>query len=170
MVALDGIFMVQKLLSIAVLCYLALVSSHAAACFNHFYVNPDNYGPIKGTAIRLAGLAPPEPIFKLNHPPVAKAMLGENSEITIEYERPWRSDNVTMELKSTSGIKLLDESIALEDFKGSVKVRYSLEKAGLNSITIKVSGEHKGESVSGSRMIYVRAKTPSTGDLQVTAR
>jgi len=49
-------------------------------------------------------------------------------------------------------------------------VRYSLEKAGLNSITIKVSGEHKGESVSGSRMIYVRAKTPSTGDLQVTAR
>ena len=164
--------MVRKLFTIAVLFYLALVSSQAAACFNHFYLNPDNYGVIKGTAIKLAGLAPPEPIFKLKHPPVAKATLGEEAEITVEYKRPWRSSNVYMELKSTSGIRLIDNSIALEEFDGSVKLRYSLEKAGLNSITIKVNGEHKGQSVSNSRMIYIRANpTPiEANNLQVNAR
>jgi len=164
--------MVRKLFTIAVLFYLALVSSQAAACFNHFYLNPDNYGVIKGTAIKLAGLAPPEPIFKLKHPPVAKATLGEEAEITVEYKRPWRSSNVYMELKSTNGIRLIDNSIALEEFDGSVKLRYSLEKAGLNSITIKVNGEHKGQSVSNSRMIYIRANpTPiEANNLQVNAR
>ena len=164
--------MVRKLFTIAVLFYLALVSSQAAACFNHFYLNPDNYGVIKGTAIKLAGLAPPEPIFKLKHPPVAKATLGEEAEITVEYKRPWRSSNVYMELKSTNGIRLIDNSIALEEFDGLVKLRYSLEKAGLNSITIKVNGEHKGQSVSNSRMIYIRANpTPiEANNLQVNAR
>ena len=164
--------MVRKLFTIAVLFYLALVSSQAAACFNHFYLNPDNYGVIKGTAIKLAGLAPPEPIFKLKHPPVAKATLGEEAEITVEYKRPWRSSNVYMELKSTNGIRLIDDSIALEEFDGSVKLRYSLEKAGLNSITIKVNGEHKGQNVSNSRMIYIRAKPASieTNSLQANAR
>lgn len=164
--------MVRKLFTIAVLFYLALVSSQAAACFNHFYLNPDNYGVIKGTAIKLAGLAPPEPIFKLKHPPVAKATLGEEAEITVEYKRPWRSSNVYMELKSTSGIRLIDNSIALEEFDGSVKLRYSLEKAGLNSITIKVNGEHKGQNVSNSRMIYIRANPASieADSLQANAR
>jgi hypothetical protein len=164
--------MVRRLFTIAVLFYLALVSSQAAACFNHFYLNPDNYGVVKGTAIKLAGLAPPEPIFKLKHPPVAKATLGEEAEITVEYKRPWRSSNVYMELKSTSGIRLIDNSIALEEFDGSVKLRYSLEKAGLNSITIKVNGEHKGQSITNSRMIYIRANpTPiEANNLQVNAR
>ena len=164
--------MVRRLFTIAVLFYLALVSSQAAACFNHFYLNPDNYGVVKGTAIKLAGLAPPEPIFKLKHPPVAKATLGEESEITVEYKRPWRSSNVYMQLKSTSGIRLIDNSIALEEFDGLVKVRYSLEKAGLNSITIKVNGEHKGQSITNSRMIYIRANpTPiEANNLQVNAR
>ncbi len=164
--------MVRRLFTIAVLFYLALVSSQAAACFNHFYLNPDNYGVIKGTAIKLAGLAPPEPIFKLKHPPVAKATLGEEAEITVEYKRPWRSSNVYMELKSTSGIRLIDDSIALEEFDGAVKVRYSLEKVGLNSITIKVNGEHKGQNISNSRMIYIRANptTIEANNLQVNAR
>jgi hypothetical protein len=77
-----------------------------------------------------------------------------------------------MELKSTSGIRLIDNSIALEEFDGSVKLRYSLEKAGLNSITIKVNGEHKGQSITNSRMIYIRANpTPiEANNLQVNAR
>lgn len=164
--------MVQRLISIAIAFYLTLVSSQVAACFNHFYLNPDNYGVVKGTAIKLAGLAPPEPVFKLKHPPVAKATLGEESEITVEYKRPWRSSNVYMELKSTSGIRLIDDSIALEEFDGSVKVRYSLEKAGLNSITIQVNGEHKGQSITNSRMIYIRANPASieADSLQVSAQ
>ena len=164
--------MVQRFISIAIAFYLALVSSQVAACFNHFYLNPDNYGVVKGTAIKLAGLAPPEPVFKLKHPPVAKATLGEESEITVEYKRPWRSSNVYMKLKSTSGIRLIDNSIALEEFDGLVKVRYSLEKAGLNSITIQVNGEHKGQSVTSSRMIYIRANPASikANSLQANAQ
>lgn len=164
--------MVQRLISIAIAFYLALVSSQVAACFNHFYLNPDNYGVVKGTAIKLAGLAPPEPVFKLKHPPVAKATLGEESEITVEYKRPWRSSNVYMQLKSTSGIRLIDNSIALEEFDGLVKVRYSLEKAGLNSITIQVNGEHKGQSITNSRMIYIRANPASikANSLQANAQ
>jgi len=164
--------MVQRFISIAIAFYLALVSSQVAACFNHFYLNPDNYGVVKGTAIKLAGLAPPEPVFKLKHPPVAKATLGEESEITVEYKRPWRSSNVYMQLKSTSGIRLIDNSIALEEFDGLVKVRYSLEKAGLNSITIQVNGEHKGQSVTSSRMIYIRANPASikANSLQANAQ
>ena len=164
--------MVQRFISIAIAFYLALVSSQVAACFNHFYLNPDNYGVVKGTAINLAVLAPPEPVFKLKHPPVAKATLGEESEITVEYKRPWRSSNVYMQLKSTSGIRLIDNSIALEEFDGLVKVRYSLEKAGLNSITIQVNGEHKGQSVTSSRMIYIRANPASikANSLQANAQ
>ncbi|MGB1403108.1 MAG: hypothetical protein ACPH3I_07135 [Porticoccaceae bacterium] len=164
--------MVQRLISIAIAFYLTLVSSQVAACFNHFYLNPDNYGVVKGTAIKLAGLAPPEPVFKLKHPPVAKATLGEESEITVEYKRPWRSSNVYMQLKSTSGIRLIDNSIALEEFDGLVKVRYSLEKAGLNSITIQVNGEHKGQSITNSRMIYIRANPASikANSLQANAQ
>jgi hypothetical protein len=103
---------------------------------------------------------------------VAKATLGEEAEITVEYKRPWRSSNVYMELKSTSGIRLIDDSIALEEFDGSVKVRYSLEKAGLNSITIQVNGEHKGQSITNSRMIYIRANPASieADSLQVSAQ
>ena len=76
--------MLKKLLSIAVSFYLALISSHAAACAGHLYLNPDNFGVMGNLAIKLAGLAPPEPIFKLKHPPLAKATLGEESEITVD--------------------------------------------------------------------------------------
>jgi hypothetical protein len=164
--------MFQKFLSITILFYLGFVSSQAAACGNHFSLNPDNFGVIRGAAIRLAGLAPPEPVFKLKHPPVAKAILGENSEITIEYERPWRSKNVHMQLKSTSGIKLNDKSIALDDFDGSIRIRYSLETAGFNSITMQVNGEHKGQSIFSRRVIYVQAKKTSieANNLQVSVR
>jgi hypothetical protein len=150
--------MIKKLLSIALLLYFALISQQVGACANHMYLNPDSFGMLKGAAIRLAGLAAPEPVFKIKHPPVAKVMLGEKSEITIEYDRPWRSDNVRMQLTSTSGIKLMDKSIALDDYDGTVKVRYILEKPGFNKITIRLMGEFKGESVVSAREVYIQPK------------
>jgi hypothetical protein len=151
-------FMLKKLLSITAFFYLALISHQTTACADHLYLNPDDYGVVKRTALRWVGLVAPEPVFKLKHPSVAKATPGETSEITIEYERPWLSRNVHMELKSTSGIKLMDKSIALDDFDGTVKIRYLLEKPGYNSITINLNGEHKGQGVANYRVIYIQAK------------
>lgn len=164
--------MLKKLLSIAVSFYLALISSHAAACAGHLYLNPDNFGVMGNLAIKLAGLAPPEPIFKLKHPPLAKATLGEESEITVEYERPWFSKDVHMQLKSSNGITLIDKYVALDDYDGTLKIRYLLEKPGHNSIKIQVNGVHKGQSVISSRVIYIQPKKSSTEthNLQVTAR
>jgi hypothetical protein len=164
--------MLHKLLSIAVFSYLALISNQTIACGNHLYFNPDDFGVIGRVAIRLAGLAAPEPVFKLKHPSVAKAIRGEKSEITIEYERPWFSSNVHIQLTSSNGIKLMDKSIALEDFDGTVKIHYLLEKPGYNNITIQVNGEHKGQSVVDSRVIYIQAKKVSTesNKLQVSGR
>ncbi|ARN72703.1 hypothetical protein [Oceanicoccus sagamiensis] len=143
---------------IAAFLYLALISPKAAACAAHEYFNPDNFGVITGAALKLAGLTAPEPVFKLKHAPVAKAVQGEPSELTINFERPWRSSNVTMQFKSTPGIQLIDTSIALEDFEGAVKLRYLLEKPGFNNITIKISGEYKNESISSSRVVYIQPK------------
>ena len=157
---------------IAVFLYLALISPKAAACAAHQYFNPDNFGVITGTALKLAGLTAPEPVFKLKHAPVAKAVLGEPSELTINFQRPWRSSSVTMDFKSTQGIQLIDTSIALEDFDGAVKVRYLLQKPGFNNITIKISGEYKGEPVSISRVVYIQPKKTlsESTQLQVVAR
>ena len=77
-----------------------------------------------------------------------------------------------MQLKSTSGIKLNDKSIALDDYDGSIRIRYSLETAGFNSITIQVNGEHKGQSIFSRRVIYVQAKKTSSeaNNLQASVR
>ena len=143
---------------IAAFLYFTLISPKATACGAHEYFNPDNFGVITGSVLKLAGLTAPEPVFKLSHAPAAKAEQGEPSELTINFERPWRSRNVTMQFKSTPGIQLIDTSIALEDLEGAVKVRYLLEKPGFNNITIKISGEYKNESISNSRVIYIQPK------------
>jgi hypothetical protein len=162
--------MVNRLISITIFSYLTLISSYSLACTEHFDLNPGNYGFIKGAVIRLAGLSPPEPVFKLKHPPVAKAVLGKKSQVIVAFERPWFSKNVQMQLESTSGIKLTDKSIALDDMEGSVSVGYTLETGGFNTITIQVTGEHKGQTSRSRRVIYVRAEKTSleVDNLQVS--
>jgi hypothetical protein len=150
--------MIRKLLLLSTFLGATLISQLAFSCANHFYVNTDNLGFVKGTVMRLAGLAAPKPTFELKHSPVAKATLGEISELVIEYDRPWFSRNAQIQLKSSKGIKLIDETAVLEDFNGVVKIRYSLEKSGFNNITIRVSGEYKGESVVSNSMVYVQAR------------
>lgn len=151
--------MFKKLLPLALLVNLSLTTQVAVACGAHnFYLNPDEYGLIGGTVIKLVGLAPPEPVFKVKHVPMTKVMLGVESEITVEYERPWFSSNVRMQLSSSSGVSLMDDVVELDDFDGTVKVNFSLEKPGYNTIRVKVVGVHKGEEVAHSSVIYIQAK------------
>lgn len=130
------------------------------ACGNafHLYLDPEEYGVVGGTLIRLAGLAPPEPVFKLKHQAVAKVVLGENQELVIDYKRPWFSSDVKLSLVSSKGIKLEEEAIELEDVDGKVTVKYSLHDKGYNTIKMKMSGTHKGKKVERSSVVYIQAK------------
>ncbi|BFM17735.1 hypothetical protein R50073_39180 [Maricurvus nonylphenolicus] len=151
--------MFKHILSFTLLFNLVFAAQNAAACGAHnFYLNPDEYGVIGGTFIKLAGLAPPEPVFKVKHVPMTKVTLGVESEITVDYERPWFSSDVRIQLSSSAGVSLAEEIIDLDDYDGSVKVNFSLEKPGYNTIRVKVIGVHKGEEVAYSSVIYVQAK------------
>ena len=164
--------MLKQILSITLFLNLTLVADNTTACAGHIYLSPDKFGVIGGTMIKLAGLAPLEPTFKIKHIPMTKAVVGAKSEITIEYDRPWLSKDVSMQLSSTSGVSLLDETIKLDDFGGTVKIHYLLEKAGYSTINIKVSGVHKGKRIVNTSIIYIQSKKlqASSGSLQVSSR
>ena len=126
------------------------------ACDEHFYLEPEDYNPLISALINLTGLSSPEAIFQVKHPQVAHAQVGQQSEMFLEYERPWFSRNVTMQLKSTPGIRLLDQTAKLDEYSGRVKVRYVLEKLGFNNIKIQVTGTHRGRSALSSKIIYIQ--------------
>ena len=134
-------------------------SQQALACGFHMYLDPEQYGLVGGTVIKMAGLAPPQPAFKIEHAPTTKVAVGEDATFTINYSRPWRSDNVMIKLSGTSNIELVDSELALDELEGEVTVRFKLLGPGYNSIKIAVSGEHKGEPVVQHSIVYVGAKT-----------
>ena len=138
---------------------LLLASQQALACGYHMYLDPEQYGFIGGTVIKMAGLAPPEPAFKIEHPPTTKVSVGEEAAITISYNRPWRSENVKISLTGTSNIELLQDELALEELEGEVTARFKLLGPGYNSIKIAVSGDHKGQPVVQHSIIYVGARS-----------
>ena len=155
--------MFKHILSFTLIFNLVFASQNASACGAHnFYFDPDEHGVIGATFIKLAGLARPEPVFKVKHVPVAKVTLGVQSEITVDYKRPWFSSDVRMQLSSSAGVNLTDEIIDLDDYHGSVKVNFSLEKPGFNIIRMEVIGMHKGEEVVHSSAMYVQAKKSVT--------
>ncbi|MGI9315837.1 MAG: hypothetical protein ACR2QW_00780 [bacterium] len=149
--------MVQKYLIGIISIYFALMSARAMACGDHLYINPDELGFFGGAVVRMVGLAPPEPVFELEHPSMAKAKIGENNELTVSYSRPFFSKNVRMELKGSGNVKLAEEALLLEDRNGSVTIPYQLNGNGFNQITVTVIGEHKGEIVRESGRVYIRA-------------
>jgi hypothetical protein len=156
----------------ATLCLtLSLFATHANACADHFYLNPDEAGFFAGALIKMAGLAPPEQAFKVKHPPLSAVVIGEHSEITIKYKRPWFSKNVRVHFAGTKNVELLDEEIALTDYQGAVTARFRLKGKGFDAITVTVSGEHKGEILRYSSRVNVMARhAPTSQEQQVTAR
>ncbi len=150
--------MKNKAILVSICLCLVLLPGRLWACAAHMGFNPDQFGPIGGAALRLAGLAPPKPVFELDHPATARSVLGENSEIVVNYSRPFFSSDVRIEVKGTGNIVLPQPSIPLDDREGTVTIPYQLVGAGYDAITLTVKGEHKGEMVQQVRRIYVRAK------------
>lgn len=155
-----------------------LASTGAHACAQHMYLDTSKMGFLGGAVARMAGLAPPEPVFKLAHPPLANAIIGEKAEIEIEYKRPFFSKDVKLLVKGSSNVRLTDTQMELNEREGVVVVGYELTGQGFDSITFTVSGEHKGEAISEQSRMYLRARaavkpgpTPAAGEsLQVSGR
>jgi hypothetical protein len=66
---------------------------------------------------------------------------------------------------------LTKNNFELDDRSGIITIEYQVIGAGYNTITMIVSGVNKGETVSQSVQIYVRAiEEPSGQELQVSER
>ena len=138
---------------------LVLTPGKLLACANHMYINPNELGFFGNAMVRMAGLAPPQKVFTLDHPVMVKSDLGEKHEITVKYTRPFFSKDVRMQLKATENVELGETVIPLEAREGAVTIPYELVDAGIDSITLTVSGQHKGEVVREITRIYVGANT-----------
>ena len=163
--------MIKRILFVTVCLSLSLLPLRVNACAGHMYFNPDELGFVGGTIARMAGLAPAAPVFDLEYPQMTKAVIGDNNVILINYSRPFFSKNVRLTLKPTNNVKLTKTNFELDDRSGTITIGYQVIGAGYNTITMIVSGVNKGETVSQSVQIYVRAiEEPSGQELQVSER
>ena len=163
--------MIQNTPLIVLCLCLSLASGRASACVGHFALNPDDCGFFGGAAIRLAGLAPPEPVFNLEYPAMAKAVIGEKNGINIKYSRPFFSDNVRLTLKGSNNVQLFQAEFSLEDRDGRLDIPYQPTGTGYDTITLTISGEHKGKTVHESGRMYLRAIAKALEkELQVSER
>ena len=165
--------MVRKSIFLMAYLVLALGPVKSLACAGHMYLDPDKMGFFGGAMARMAGLAPPEPIFELEHVEMAKAVVGEESEIVVEFARPLFSKDVRLTVSSTENIKVLDEDFPLEERTGKVRIRYEALGSGFETMRFTVSGQHKGETVREFGRIYISAddkEDAQDGALQVSGR
>jgi len=158
--------------SLLALC-MALLPVRAMACAEHLYFNPDEMGFFGGAMVRLAGLAPQKPVFELVHPAMARAVIGEDAEIAVEYSRPLLSKDVRLELRGTKNVELSEEPIELEHWEGSLSIPYQVSGAGFDSITLTIVGTVRGKEVKQVGRVYLRttAKQPEADqELKVSGR
>ncbi len=149
---------IKKTLLTLVCLWMPLAPASALACAMHMGFNPDEMGFVSGALVRMAGLAPPKPVFEIEHPTLARASIGATNEIVVSYSRPMFSKNVEMKLTGTRNIVIPENVILLDEREGTVSIAYELTGSGYDSITLEVTGEHKGETVRQVARIYVRAK------------
>lgn len=147
------------------------VSTHTMACGAHFGLNTQNMGFLGRTAARMAGLAPPERVFKIKHSPTALVTVGEAGEIQVAYSRPLFAKDVRIELSASQYVVLSDDKLSLDERTGIVSIRFEVTEKGYNTIDLTVQGEHKGKLVSEHSRIYIGSRVkPATEDMQVSAR
>ena len=160
----------KYILTAASLC-LGLVSMQTSACGNHMFGSGNMSF---GEAIMSYRSKAPKRTFNLTHPLIAKVTLGEESEVLIDYERPWLSKDVTVTLTGTENVELIDSEMDLAEYNGTIRARFVLTDDNFDAITVVVSGEHNGDTVSQSSKIYVRTKRPANKapaeGVQVSAR
>ena len=92
---------------------------------------------------------------------MAKAVIGEMSEVEVTYSRPFFSENVRLVVTGTKNVELPTEELTLEERDGTLTIPYQLTGTGFDQLTLKVSGEHKGKVVTETRRIYLRASKPA---------
>ncbi|MEM1110267.1 MAG: hypothetical protein AAGI11_00045 [Pseudomonadota bacterium] len=162
--------MIKRILGIG--CVMAaLAPAPLWACAAHLTINPDELGFFGGAMVRMAGLAPPEPVFDLEHPAMVRAGIGERSELVVNYERPYFSKNVRLKVTGSRNVNLHSQELQLDDRKGTFTIPYELSGSGYDTITLTVSGEHKGEVVTEVGRVYVRANLQkSKPSMQVSGR
>ena len=152
---------------------IILAPARALACAGHMYFNPDNMGFLGGAVVRMAGLAPPKPVFDLRHIEMTKASIGEKSEIEVQFARPYFSKDVRLKARGTDNIDVLRDEFPLKAREGVVKVPFRVTGSGFETITLTVTGEHKGETVQEYGRIYVSVRAPKKGadeELRVSGR
>ena len=147
----------RKSLLLVVCFSLSLAPASSMACGMHMAFNPDQMGFVSGTIARVAGLTPPKPVFELDHPALARASIGENNEIVVAYSMPGNAKDVKLKLSGTRNIELAQSVIQLDEEEGELNIAYQLTGSGYDSITLEITGEHKGEKVRQVARIYVRA-------------
>lgn len=163
--------MLKKIL-ITLFCFcMPLASTASWACGQHMYIDTSKLGFFGGAVARMSGLAPPAPIFELEHPAMLKATIGESGEFSVNYSRPFFSKNVSMKLAGTKNVELSQSEIMLEDRDGTIDIPYVVTGNGFDSIYLTISGEHKGKSVIQRAQIYIRAKAEAKEPtMQVSGR
>jgi len=163
--------MIRKYLVTLVCACLPLIPARASACAGHLYFNPEEMGFLGGAVVRMVGLAPPKPTFELQHPAMVKAVIGEKSEVVVNYARPFFSKDVRLELQGSVNVHLQEEVIQLEEREGSVSISYTVVDSGFDSILLTVVGQHKGETVRQIGQIYISPRDkPSEQEMRVSER
>lgn len=162
----------QKRFSILILCAcMSLASRGSLACAEHFYIDTSEMGFFGGAVARMTGLAPPAPVFDIEHPAMLKATIGESSNFSFTYTKPFFAKNVSLELSGTTNMKMPTSIFLLEKRSGTIEIPFELTGSGFDAISLIIRGEHKGEQVLQKAQIYVRAKAKSTKpELQVSER
>ncbi|MDJ0927766.1 MAG: hypothetical protein QNJ73_08955 [Gammaproteobacteria bacterium] len=156
----------------ALLCvWLIVAPTKVLACLDHMSIDPEALGFFGGAFVRMVGLAHPAPVFELEHPRMVRPVIGERSELIVNYSRPFFSKNVRLEVEGTPNVQLHLEEIALDDRDGTVTIPFHVSDSGFDLITLTVSGTHKGEMVSESKRITVQGsgKSPRQ-ELRVSQR
>ena len=134
-----------------------------SACEAHFGFDPDSYGFIGGTILRMTGLAPPKQVFTVHHLPTKIVEVGEESYFMIQYERPVRATAVSLELKGSKNIELIDQRFVLNERSGNIQARFKLTGSGHNVVDITIRGEYKEETIAQHSKIFIGSK-PSLAD------
>ncbi len=145
--------MAKSILTVSLYLAALLLANTASACFYHY-----GGGFAGGNMPGAAALAMPEKRFKVNHPSTTIAVIGEEAELSIEYDRSDVSENVRIQVSGTANVEVLDQDIELMALTGEVKARFRLTGKGYDMITITISGDHEGENLSYSSRVFVRAK------------
>ncbi|UTW45614.1 hypothetical protein KFE80_01400 [bacterium SCSIO 12696] len=144
--------MMKKTFAALIALNFLLPIQYASACdldgfgLNHYYVPGQSF------------LVPSGPKFQLWHPSVSRAPIGSSDEVAIKYNSPPSSEDLILTLTGTQGIELSEETIKLDQHKGTVTVRFSLNQDGHQTIKMKLTGKHDGKVNNHFSILYVRAK------------